>query len=526
MARNKKLLLSGLCIALFAVLGIFGTVAYFTDTDDDVNVMTVGNVQIDQIEQQRGENGLEDFEQGQNIDPVYGNTGDKVKETINGYEIGNFRNLETIENYTDKIVTVENTGKNPAYVRTIIAFPTAGYNSGEQAYAEWLHWNGVSDTDTAKNNGWMWGRDRSEWPGNTDNWDKVEDVMINGVEYDIYVATNKNVIEPGEATAPSLLGFYLDASLNYDEGGYYFEPNGVKTYIGDISDLNILVATQACQTDLGETAWDALDVAFGDITAQNHPWLKTAIYSVGNDKELKDALQDTESEMIVVNLSDDVTYDIAAWDKNAMGGENTKDIVINGNGNTITFNQKDSDWDNIVTNGAELTIRNANITNTGYNNGPWNRHDLNFACDVVLENVVSDKAMAFKAGATLKNVTINDANTSDTYAIWIQPNGQTVTLDGCTIDMIACSDGRGIKIDEQYVDAPAKVTLNVSDTTFKTEEKAAIIVKSAAGADINLSNVNIAEVAADSTNAVWVDEASASYADLVLVIGGTKIVEP
>ena len=233
-----------------------------------------------------------------------------------------------------------------------------------------------------------------------------------------------------------------------------------------------------------------------------------------------------DSKEIKIQLTEDVTYDVAAWQNNAMGGANTERIVIDGNGNTITFNQTNSDWNNIVTNGAKLVIKNAHITNSGYNNGPWNRHDLNFGCEVELIDVTSDKAIALKAGGTLTRVTIDDANTSDTYAIWIQPNGQTVTLDGCTIDMLACSDGRGIKIDEQYVTTPAKVTLNVSNTTFKTEEKSAILVKSVAGADITLSEVNITEVAADQTNAVWVDEASASYADLVTVTGGTKIVEP
>ena len=209
-----------------------------------------------------------------------------------------------------------------------------------------------------------------------------------------------------------------------------------------------------------------------------------------------------------------------------MGSENTETIVINGNGHTITFNQKDSDWNNVTTNGAKLVINNANITSSGYNNGPWNRHDLNFACDVELNNVKSDKAIALKAAGTLNNVIINDANTSDTYALWIQPNGQTVTLTGCTIDMLDCTDGRGIKIDAQYVDAPEKVTLVVNDTTFKTEEKSAILVKSVAGADVIINNVDISGVVADSTNAVWVDEASAAYADLVTVTGATKIVEP
>ncbi len=267
-------------------------------------------------------------------------------------------------------------------------------------------------------------------------------------------------------------------------------------------------------------------VNLGDIPAGSDVTV-TVIPETATDPDasFEDAVTATDKE-IIVKLDADVTYEVAAWANDAMGGEKTEKITIIGNGHTITFNQTNSDWNNIVTNGAVLAIHNAHITNSGHNNGPWNRHDLNFACDVELTNVTSDKAIALKAGGTLTNVTINDANTSDTYALWIQPNGQTVTLDGCVIDMIDCSDGRGIKIDEQYVGSPEKVTLNVSNTVFKTEEKSAILVKSVAGAAINLSNVDITEVAADNTNPVWVDEASAAYADLVVVTGGTKIVEP
>lgn len=244
------------------------------------------------------------------------------------------------------------------------------------------------------------------------------------------------------------------------------------------------------------------------------------------DEGMEEALGKNEKDVVIV-LGGDVTVDVAAWATEEFGGDKSETITIDGNGHTITFNQTNSDWNNITTaNGAKLIIKNAHITNTGYNDGPWNRHDLNFNCHVVLTNVTSDKAIALKSDATLTNVTINDKNTSDTYAMWIQPNGQTVTLSNCLIDMIDCSDGRGIKIDEQYVDTPGKVTLKVSNTVFKTEEKSAIIVKSKAGADIKLSNVDITNVQADNTNAVWVDEASEVYYDLVNVVGGTKILEP
>ena len=241
-----------------------------------------------------------------------------------------------------------------------------------------------------------------------------------------------------------------------------------------------------------------------------------------------DAAEVANTVAIVIDLLGDATLDVTAWEALAIGSDVTTSITINGNNNTLTFNQLNSDWNNIATkNGAKLIINNAKITNSGHNDGPWNRHDLNFACDVELNDVTSDKALAFKAGATLNNVTISDANTSDTYAIWIQPKGQDIVINGLVIDMIACSDGRGIKIDNQYINAAdeGQVTLDIKNATFKTEEKAAILVKSTKGADITASNCNISKVAADSTNLVWVDEAVAAYANLVSVTGATGLVE-
>ena len=105
--------------------------------------------------------------------------------------------------------------------------------------------------------------------------------------------------------------------------------------------------------------------------------------------------------------------------------------------------------------------------------------------------------------------------------MWITAEGQNVNIDGLTIK----SAGRGIKIDEQYVDAPKKVTLNIKNATFTTANKAAILVKSAAGAKINASTLNITNVTADSQYAVWVDEDAAAYYNLVEVTGAQMRLE-
>ena len=152
-------------------------------------------------------------------------------------------------------------------------------------------------------------------------------------------------------------------------------------------------------------------------------------------REALDAAKDNEN--IVVELLADAVLDVTAWsgEKNALsiGSANTETITINGNSHQLTFNNKNSDWNNIATmNDAEtkLVLNNMSISNSGYNNGPWNRHDINFNCAVELNNVTSDKALAFKNDASLKNVTVTE--TGDVYAIWVQPHGQNISIDGLT----------------------------------------------------------------------------------------------
>ena len=239
-------------------------------------------------------------------------------------------------------------------------------------------------------------------------------------------------------------------------------------------------------------------------------------------------MDDESLRHINVIMSEDMTVDVTAWQNDAIGGNLTETVTIDGQGHTLTFNHTNTDWNNIaITNGATLILKNVHITNSGKNDGPWNRHDINFACKVVLENVTSDKALAFKNNATLKNVTISDDRATDDYLIWIQANGQTVEIDGLTlIDTKTSYTTRGIKIDEEYVGAVEKVTLVVKNASFDTSKKAAIMVKSVAGADITLENIDISNVNADTVNAVWCDEASKGYADKITVTGGTCIVEP
>ena len=68
---KKRIVTIALVVALVAIAAV-GTLAYFTDTDEATNTFAVGNVKIELIEQQRGENGLVPFEQNKKLYPIVG----------------------------------------------------------------------------------------------------------------------------------------------------------------------------------------------------------------------------------------------------------------------------------------------------------------------------------------------------------------------------------------------------------------------------------------------------------------------
>jgi hypothetical protein len=249
---------------------------------------------------------------------------------------------------------------------------------------------------------------------------------------------------------------------------------------------------------------------------------------VADAEALADVLT-SDAQDIKVTLANDIDLPISSLGQITggsgeykLGGENTENITIDLNGKKLNITT--TYWSNLgaKNNNALFTIKNGTMTSS-QPTGTWNSYDLTFSnCNYVIEDVVFEKAIALAntgKSASLKNVTIKE--THDYYAMWVRAAGLNVTADNLTVE----SAGRGIKIDEQYIDAPAKVTLTVKNSKFTTAKKAAILVKSKTGAEITVSNVDITGVAADKVNAVWVDEDSAAYYDLVTVNGATKIQE-
>lgn len=232
---NKRVLLTTLCVALIAIIGVFGTVAYFTDTDDAANVMTTGKVDIIQ-----NENGEAGFEQNQALMPMVDNRAEGDAIVVDGMFNENMLNV------VDKVVTVTNEAaegavNQDAYVRTLIAFETA------TEYAE--------DTDTVL-------RDGAEifdtYIGVLGKGLVYTDITftIDGTEYILAYKVYEKALAPQEESEPSLKQVFLSPDAN----------NEVVTLFGE--EYTILTLSQACQTAGFDTAAEALDTAFGPINAE------------------------------------------------------------------------------------------------------------------------------------------------------------------------------------------------------------------------------------------------------------------
>ena len=102
---KKKLLSSVLCLLLLLTMFLGSTIAYFTDTASTSNVMVVGKVDIEQ-----------------------------------SADFGDLVLMPTVTLSTP--VTVKNTGSQPSYVRTLIAFEDAPVDGTTNSLVDYLELNG------------------------------------------------------------------------------------------------------------------------------------------------------------------------------------------------------------------------------------------------------------------------------------------------------------------------------------------------------------------------------------------------
>ncbi|MBQ8149475.1 MAG: hypothetical protein IJ041_03080 [Clostridia bacterium] len=243
---SKRTLTMIVAMVAALLIATTGTLAYLTDTDGAVNVMTIGNVDIEQIEEQRPEIGsteLEEFEQFKPLLPaVHDTNGDNkiawapesewpVPEDYTGdhpeaYKVFN----NNITNVQDKFVNVENTGKNDAYVRTIIAY------EWPEELDDLIH---ISINDI---------------PGVVAA-EEVGFVELDGVRYMVYGFVYDEALAPGEETIPSLKQIFLNKATTSEDVALFGE------------NFEVLALSQAVQADGFDNAQEALDEAFYPLSA-------------------------------------------------------------------------------------------------------------------------------------------------------------------------------------------------------------------------------------------------------------------
>ena len=260
---KKKITALCLCVTMLAIAIVGASLAYFTDTKDATNTFTVGNVKIELIEQQRGENGLEPFEQNKHLYPIVGSAQGE-KDALG---------MPTAKNYVDKMVTIENKGSEAAYIRAYFAIPSAlddGYETFN-AGLNVLHFNfgnkvvngAISSTEGVE---WIW--------THGSKWNYFETTLSDGIKYNVYYADYYQAVDAGATTEQLVQGVYLDKTFDIKDGKCYAFGKEVTLDDGwnweKVSCPIFAVAVQAAGFDSAE---EAVTAAFG---AKYNPWDTTA----------------------------------------------------------------------------------------------------------------------------------------------------------------------------------------------------------------------------------------------------------
>ncbi len=247
---KKKILVLALTIAMVAILAVGGSLAYLTDTKSATNTFTVGNVKIDLIEQEKTAEGLKPFTDNKVLKPGKSNDGNAVS----------------------KIVTVENTGANDAWVWVELKIPaylvSNEYPTNESKNA--LHWNSYGCFNVEFNSGNYWRLAIADGIVDADhnvidtNMVAVNEGLWHDYEFvsrdENYVTIRtkmQNKLPAGKISLPCLAQVYMDWRVKTNaEGTQYILPAGDP--ISTTAKWEIIVNAYAIQADGINSVDDAI----------------------------------------------------------------------------------------------------------------------------------------------------------------------------------------------------------------------------------------------------------------------------
>jgi len=493
----KKILTLVAALSLVASLAVGGSIAYLQDTAKEVNVMTLGNVDIEMHEYERelDEKGnyktdtidnqtsyvLTDFTQAKPLLPIVGDpslpgndagyAGWDKSATVRMSQVDSYGGMDVFagKNAQDKFVTVENTGRTDAYVRTIVAIEI-----------------GSADMD-------LIGTSYHQ------TWAKTEPVKvtIDGNNYAVIAYTYKGatlddgtvrhgngVLPAGDTTYPNLSQIYLKAKAT-NEDCEKIDGNGNGT-------LDILVLSQAIQADGFADAATALKAGFGDVTADkvaewfagtNIPTMPFA----NTEKELRDILANGGSVSLGKDIELDSVLEIPAG----------KAVTINLGGKTLSFSSEEAKASSAITNKGELTLTNGTITYEGVGDPSfgYGTNTVNNSGKLIIDgatiinttNSGSSVAIDNAAGAdlTIKSGVIKSMKN----AIRLCPFGNAAI--NCTVDGGTIEGARGIQIQlpSNKPESAPEINLTINGGTLSSINGGLSLYSYSAGQ--SFENVNV-----------------------------------
>lgn len=220
----KKRIFSLCLVAALVAIAITGiTLAYFTDTEAQVNTMITGNVSIDQKEWQDPNHEFPWVDGGRIVPNV---------------PVG-------------KYVTVKNDGTQDAYLRTLIAFEDT-WQIGHQVDMTFVN----GDYFVIPNEG-------NDWLQFHATFRDAENNVVDEAVFTVGVYTYGGEIVNPQSTAYSLYQLTLTSTAtnewsDYASGAYNAVENGR---------YEVVVLSQAAQTGSFDNADEALNTAFGTVGA-------------------------------------------------------------------------------------------------------------------------------------------------------------------------------------------------------------------------------------------------------------------